>query len=137
MAPLALSGSWIYSPPGDGCKGGQPGAWPHGVAVATPEPFMYVPELSVSGAAFGHVSGALFGRIGRDTLPELDFEDDQGGDGPFSTQIRLSKQLRSVCVSGTMSEPPPYSQDSRFLIGLTAEEMRLHQSRDSQLPFGA
>lgn len=54
-------------------------------------------------------------------------EDDTGVDGPFRTQIRLSSQLRSVCVLATMPEPPT---DSCLLTGLTAE-MSLQQPIDS------
>ena len=127
VAPLALPGSCTIFPFEGDVEGDQSGARPPEVAVATPEPSVPVPKLSVSEAAFGQVSGALLGRIGRGPRPDIDM----GGDRPFRTQIRLSKQLRAVCVLGTLPEPPSDSQDSRSLIGLTAEEMSLHQLGDS------
>jgi hypothetical protein len=123
VVSLAPSGSWAYSPPEEETASTEPEVRS---AETSQEP---TPSLSVSETVFGYVSGALLGRIGRIPLPE--FEDDPGGEGPYRTQIRLSKQLRSVCIVGTVPKAPSNSQDPRSLIGLTADEMSLHQSRDS------
>jgi hypothetical protein len=125
VALLAPPGSWAYSPPEGETASTEPDVRS---AETSQEP---TPSLSVSETAFGYVSGALLGRIGHIPLPELDLEDDPGGEGPYRIQIRLSKQLRPVCIVGTMPETPSNSEDPRSLIGLTADEMSLHQSRDS------
>jgi hypothetical protein len=120
VAPLASPGSWAYSPQEEETASTEP-------EVRSAETFQEpTPSLSVSETAFGYVSGALLGRIGRIPLPELDLENDPGEEGPYRTQIQLSKQLRSVCIVGTMPEAPSNSEDPRSLIGLTADEMSLH-----------
>jgi hypothetical protein len=122
---LAPPGSWAYSPPEGETASTEPEIrWAETSQELTP-------SFSVSETAFGYVSGALRGRIRRIPLPELDLEDDPGGEGPYRTQIRRSKQLHSVCIVSTMPEAPSNSEDPRSLIGLTADEMSLHQSRDS------
>jgi hypothetical protein len=123
---LAPPGSWAYSPP----EGEATSTEPEVRSAETSQEL--TPSLSVSETAFGYVSGAFLGRIGRIPLPELDLEDDPRGEGPYRTQIRLSKQLRSVCIVGTMPEAPSNTEDPCSLIDLTAYEMSLHQSRDSR-----
>ena len=79
-------------------------------------------QTSISEVALGYVPGGLLGQHSRSMLTELDFEEPELQEGPFRTQLRLSRHPLFVHVLGSDPEAP---EEVQGLIGLTPDELGL------------
>lgn len=73
---------------------------------------------SLSEVALGYVLGGLLGRHGRYMPREVDFEEPGCQEGPFHTQLWLSRHPMYVCVLGLDPEAPEeVERYNRTLMG--------------------
>ena len=74
----------------------------------------------------------MLGRHSRSMPREVDFEEPGRQEGPFRTQLWLSRHPMQVCVLGSDPEAPEEVQGS---IGLIPDELGICQSLEADLAF--